>query len=457
MLRPLVPASARAPAAVVRRWPYGATPWCLALLAAGLLILVPAWLDRRAALAFVAWDLAVLAAWFADLRRLPVPGRLEVTRLWPAALSLGTPARVRIVLANRGAIPIRARLTDDVHPALRRTLPERTCGVPAGGDAETAYDVEPCARGDATMGGVFLRYRSAWGLAERWAAAPLAQAVRVYPDLHGARRQAMFLVRSRQIAIEKRRARAPMIGREFESLREFREGDEWRDVCWTATARRARLVTRVYQPERSQAVWIVVDGGRLLRARVAGRTKLDAMVDAALAISEVAMTAGDRVALITYGGAVRQQLAPGRGPRHLRAIVEALAVHEAEPAEADHAAAAAAVLTAQKPRALVVWLTDLEDTAGVPDVIDGAVRLSPRHVVLFGVLRDPELAALAASTPETPDDMYRVLAAQESADRRAVQLRSVRQRGVLAVEVPPGDLVPSLVSQYLTVKERSLV
>ncbi len=148
---------------------------------------------------------------------------------------------------------------------------------------------------------------------------------------------------------------------------------------------------------------------------------------------------------------------PGRGPRHLRAIVEALAAHGAEPTEADHAAAAAAVLTAQKPRALVVWLTDLEDTAGVPDVIDGAVQLSPRHVVVFGVLRDPELAALAASIPVTADDMYRVLAAQESIDRRAVQLRSVRQRGVLAVEVPPGDVVPALVNQYLTVKERSLV
>ena len=223
--------------------------------------------------------------------------------------------------------------------------------------------------------------------------------VRVYPDLHAARHQAMYLVRSRQIAIEKRRARAAVIGREFESLREFRDGDELRDVCWTATARRGRLVTKVYQPERSQAVWLVVDGGRLLRARIGQRMKLDAMVDAALAISEVAMTAGDRVALITYGGALRQQLPPGRGPRHLRALIEALATHKAESSEADHGAAAAAVLAAQKQRALVIWLTDLADTAGVPDVIDGAVQLSPRHVVVFAVMREPELVALAAASP----------------------------------------------------------
>ena len=267
----------------------------------------------------------------------------------------------------------------------------------------------------------------------------------------------MYLVRSRQIAIEKRRARAAIIGREFESLREFRDGDELRDVCWTATARRGRLVTKVYQPERSQAVWLVVDGGRLLRARIGQRMKLDAMVDAALAISEVAMTAGDRVALITYGGVLRQQLPPERGPRHLRAIIEALATHKAESSEADHGAAAAAVLAAQKQRALVIWLTDLADTAGVPDVIDGAVQLSPRHLVVFTVMREPELVALAAASPRTAADMYRGLAAQESTDRRALQLRAVRQRGVLALEVPPGDLVPALVNQYLSVKERSLV
>ena len=457
MLRPLVPEPATARAVTARRWSDGATPRCLILLAAGLMILVPAWFDRRAALGFVAWDLLIFTAWFADLRRLPVPALLEATRTWSAALSLGTPARVRVALASRGAIPIHAWLTDDVHPALRRTLPELGCDVHPGCTADGSYDIEPRERGDAAMGRVFLRYRSDWGLAERWAAAPVEQVVRVYPDLRAARHQAMFLVRSRQIAIEKRRARASIIGREFESLREFREGDEWRDVCWTATARRARLITRVYQPERSQAVWLVVDGGRLLRARIAGRTKLDGMVDAALAIGEVAMTAGDRVGLITYGGALRHQLPAGRGPRHLRAIVEALAVHRAESTEADHAAAAAAVLAAQKPRALVVWLTDLEDTAGVPDVIDGAAQLSPRHVVIFAVLHDPELAALAASSPATPSEMYRVLAAQESADRRALQLRSVRQRGVLAVDVPPGDLVPALVNQYLTVKERSLV
>src|SRR5690606_21893916 len=157
-------------------------------------------------------------------------------------------------------------------------------------------------------------------------------------------------------------------------LRDYQPGDEPRDICWTATARRARPVTRVYQPERSQAVWIIVDGGRLLRARTGQRTKLDGHVNAALGLANVALAAGDRVGLVTYGRGIHARLAPGRGGPHLRTIVDALATVPAEPSEADHAAAAAAVMAAQKQRALMVWLTDVAETAGVPDVIEGAAR-----------------------------------------------------------------------------------
>ena len=80
-------------------------------------------------------------------------------------------------------------------------------------------------------------------------------------------------MRSRQVAIEKRRAKRFGGGREFESLRDYRVGDERRDVCWTASARRGRLVTKVYQPERSQTVWLLVDAGRLLRARASARRR----------------------------------------------------------------------------------------------------------------------------------------------------------------------------------------
>jgi uncharacterized protein (DUF58 family) len=457
LARPIAPPSISAPAVARRRWPFGFARRFLLLLGAGAVLAIPAWFDRRAVAAMFAWNALLLALWLVDLRRMR-SGMLEVTRAWRGPLALGVENGVTLSVANIGAIGVTAVLTDDVPAELRRTLPALEAVAGAGADAsQVEYAITPARRGDLDVGPVSLRCRTAWGLAERWLSAPLDQTVRVYPDLYESRRQAMFLIRSRQVALEKRRARVSGLGRDFESLREYQVGDDVRDICWTATARRAKPVTKIYQPERSQAVWIVVDGGRLLRARIDSRMKLDATVDAALALAEVALAAGDRVGLIAYGRSLHQRLAPDRGHQHLRAILETLAVLQPERAEADHAAAASAVLTAQKQRALIVWLTDLSETSAIPDIIESAARLSPQHVVLFALMRQPEMTALGAAEPESEADMYRVLAAQETLERRDVLLRGLRQRGVLLVEIDPSAPAVALIDQYLSVKDRNLV
>ena len=459
--RPLAPAPVSAPAVSRGRWAFAFGRRFLLLLGAGALLAIPSWFDRRAIVAMFAWNLLLLTLWILDLRRMR-PGVLEVTRTWKGPLALGVESVVTLGVVNTGAVTLLVRLSDDVPVELRRTLPVLDVEVPdARGTPDTTvqadYAITPVERGDLEVGAVSARCRTQWGLAERWLSCSLEQTVRVYPDLYESRRQAMFLIRSKQVAIEKRRAKVSGLGRDFESLREYQVGDDMRDICWTATARRAKPVTKIYQPERSQAVWIVVDGGRLLRARIDTRMKLDATVDAALALAEVALAAGDRVGFVTYGRAIHRRLAPDRGHPHLRAILDTLATLKPERAEADHAAAAATVLAAQKQRALVVWLTDLSETSAVPDIIESAARLSPQHVVLFALMRQPELTALGAAPPSNEEEMYRVLAAQETLERRDVLLRGLKQRGVLLVDMAPDAPAAALIDQYLSVKDRNLV
>ena len=305
----LAPPRADARAAPRGRVPISFGPVTLRLLIAGVVLVIPAWFDPRAIAVLAAWDVLVLAAWFIDLRRLPAPHALSLAREWSRPLVLGAPQKVSLRILNDASIPIDLRVTDFVPGGLRASPADAVIHLPARGSAIVEYEVVPSVRGEAAMGLVALRYRSGAGLAERWAAATLAQRVRVYPESGEPWRQSLALVRARQIAIEKRRARAHGLGRDFESLRDFQQGDEMRDVCWTATARRGRLIARTYQPERSQAVWIVVDSGRLMRARRGRHTNLDSAAAAAFALAQVASGAGDRVGLLVYGRAVQQPTA----------------------------------------------------------------------------------------------------------------------------------------------------
>lgn len=445
------------------RLPFGfGTRFFVALLL-GLLWIVPAWWSPRLIAAMFLWDALMLAVWLIDLLRLPAPAELEARRVWSAPLSLARDASVRIELRNRGRVSILARITDEMPAALRDQPPAIEVAAPAGALAAGEYTIQPCSRGDIGAGAVFLRYQSSLGLAERWAMADLSQSVRVLPDLEQARHHALYLIRSRQVEMEKRRRRQRGAGREFETLREYRQGDEMRDICWPATARRHQLTTRLYHAERSQTVWIVVDAGRLLRAEVrdprreAPAAKLDYAVDAALALAQVASQSGDRVGLLAYGRAIQQSVGAGRGPLHIRALLDSLALVRGEAAEANHALAARTLLRTQSRRSLIVWITDFAETPMTPEVIEYATQMTRRHVVVFAVMSQPDLVALARGTPQTEEEMFRHAAALEVVERRELLLRGLRQRGVLAIDLAPGGLATALVNQYLDIKERSLI
>lgn len=427
------------------------------LLVIGLVWIGPAWTDSRYVLVMFLWDSAALVLWAVDLRRLPRPEQIEVRRVWQETLQLRENTQAKLEFINRGKSDALIRVQEEVPVGLRKEIPELDLRVRAGGREVAAYDVCPRERGDMNFGTTFLRYQTAWQMAERWAQASLKQKIRIYPNFQEANKDTIYLIRSRQVALEKRHKHQPGQGREFESLREYREADEWRDICWSATARRAKLISKSYQIERSQAVWLVLDAGRLLRTRVQGLSKLDYSVGAALALAQVALYSGDRVGLLGYGRRVTQRLPPGRGAAHVRALLDALALLRAEELEADHRRAVETLAVLQKRRSLVVWLTDLAETATTPEVVESAIHLARRHLVLFTVISQPELRTVAREKPATAEEMFRQTAAMEIVQRRDLLLRTLRQQGALTLEVDPARLSAAVVNQYLMAKDRSLI
>jgi uncharacterized protein (DUF58 family) len=502
-----------------RRWAFGLTPRAIALLLLGFVWLVPGFWDSRLAWAMPAWELLVLLAALLDGLRLPAAAALTASRSWSNAPALDSETEIELTIENRGQTIIDCRLVDDLPPALVTEPATHRLTASPRIPARLRYRVEPKERGDWQTGWLYVRYRSPLGLFERWARAPLTQTVRVYPALRAGEEQQILLARSRQIDLQLRRAQQRGLGRDFESLRDYREGDDLRDICWTATARRGSPITRQYQTERSQPVWIVLDCGRLMRARVASiqpsksdlfvpendsrsvsgqdsrfvlghdfsradtrgektgalapegklfnnpkedrptqiHSKLDHACTTAVALAQLALYSGDRVGLLAYGQGIQQRLLPGRGAAHLRQLIESLAQVRAEGGEADHLRATATLNRLQPRRSLILWVTDLAETAMRPEVIDGALQLLRRHVLLFVAMAQPEVESIADSRPKNVDQMFRAAAAQEMAGRRELLLTRLHEQGALTLDLNPEALTSSVLNQYLTVKERAMV
>jgi uncharacterized protein (DUF58 family) len=287
--------------------------------------------------------------------------------------------------------------------------------------------------------------------------ADLAQNVRVYPYRHAGEDADLFLARMRQIEQQLRRQRMRGLGRDFESLRDYREGDDLRDVCWTATARRGVLVTKQYQVEKSQPVWLVMDAGRLLQAEVGNGTKLDYSASTSLALARLALAGGDRVGLLAYGQHIQQRVGLGRGSSHLRLLMDGMAMVTNESSEADHLRATVTLNRMQPRRSLVLWITDLAETAMRPEVMDGAMQLMRKHLLLFVIMRQDELVELAEARPKNAEEMYRRAAAQELLQRRETLLAKLRERGALTLETTPQEMTTAVLNRYLEVKERAMI
>jgi uncharacterized protein (DUF58 family) len=379
-----------------------------------------------------------------------------------------------------------ARVVDDLHPALIAKPEAQRVEVFPREEAVCMRTIWPAERGDFAMGKVFLRYRGTLRLVERWTAAePLTasekpQRVRVFPAHEDSRgRAAFFLLRARQIELQRRKLQLRGTGREFESLRDFQQGDELRSISWTATARRGKLVARQFTAERSKQVWVVLDAGRLSRTAFELRrgepelvgetvmerdrahritvTQLDQATTAAVMLAQVVGGSGDKFAMMAYGREIKQVLPPGAGVVHTRLLLDLLSQTRAEAAEADHLNAVARLKSLQRRRGLMVWITELVDSAGRPELVTAASELVRQHLVVLVLLKHPELEELAARVPQTREEMFHSAAAQEMLERRRETVAQLERRGVLIVETTAEEIGVRAVSEYLEVKARGLL
>jgi uncharacterized protein (DUF58 family) len=472
MIETLIPPAVRAPAAG-RTFGYALTPRALLLLAAGCLLAVPDFFHATShrfvwTWAMTAWDLLVILLAIIDAALLPAPADIVVERRFESSPVLGASSQITLELTQASNTIVDVRVTDALHPAVA-AIPviSRIVAYPRD-PARATMTCTPSLRGDVTLGKVFLRYRGALRLAERWAAGDLEQKVRVYPPMERSPEDtALFLLRIRQIALQKRRLRLRGLGREFESLRDYQLGDEQRNIAWPATARRGKIITREFTTERSQQVWIVLDAGRLSRTAFELRptmseelmtvTQLDQASGAAVALAQTVMQAGDKAALLVYGRKIQQQLLPASGAGHLRQFVDSLSQVRAEGSEANHLGAAARLKHLQRRRGLILWITELADSARRPEIVDAAVDLARRHLVLLVLLVHPELDQLSTREPHSVEQMFVSTAAAEILERKREVLARLRAQGVLVVETTSGSVKADAINQYLEVKARGML
>jgi uncharacterized protein (DUF58 family) len=375
--------------------------------------------------------LGVLAGAVGDamaVRRAP-----RVTRSVPAVLARGVPADL-VVAVDAGGAATR----------VRQPVPPDLDLEPREADGGLSARLVPRRRGRHVLPAPAVRVDGRFGLGRVHHRVGEDAEVVVYPDMPAAHR----------LVIAVRQGR----------FRDYLPDDDIRQVNWRATARTGRAMSNQYRVEQDRNVVCCIDTGRLMAAPVGSApddaavrtlnpplTRLDAALDAAVAVALVADELGDQAGAVAFDSRVRRRLTPRR--RGGQAVVAA--VYDLEPTASDSDYELAFRQVGGGKRSLVMVFTDLLEEAAARSLVEAVPVLTRRHHVVVASVRDPDLDRAVRTPPLQVRDVLAASVVVEALDARARVAAQLARAGAEVLEAPPDGLAAACVGAYLRAKARS--
>ena len=398
-----------------------------------------------------------------------------------ARMSKDREAKLELRIRNERQKPRTLRLALPLPREIQSANDETAVTLPNESEwSRLSWPCLPLKRGRYHIATAYLETSSPLGFWSVRKPSPVRSEIRVYPNLFTERKNlaALFLPRG---AFGLHAQRQVGKGREFEKLREYVPGDGFDEVHWKATARRGRPITKVYQIERTQEVYVVIDASRLSARAPEGResrvesretdsfrpstldprpstTTLERFVTAALVLGLAAEQQGDLFGLLTFTDKVEKFVRAKNGKAHYAACRDALYTLQPRLVSPDYDEVCTFIRLRMRRRALLVFLTALDDPVVAQSFVKNMDLVRRQHLVLVNMLQPPGVNELfTGPNLASPDDLYGRLGGHLLWHKLRELEKVLKRRGVHFSLLQNEKLSAELVTQYLGVKRRQLL
>jgi uncharacterized protein (DUF58 family) len=351
-----------------------------------------------------------------------------------------------------GAPGSRIRVGVVVPEGIRAESDETDVDLPAR-TSEFVWKWTAHRRGLYRVDAVYLEALSPWGMWQVRRKDDAAMEVRAYPNL----RRDDDLKALRQGVSGMHAMRQVGRGREFEKLREYLPGDGLDEIHWKATARRGRPITKVFQVERTQEVYVIIDASRLSARGAGEETVLERSISASLIVGAAAEKRGDLFGLAAFSDSVDAFVRARNGKAHYAACRDAIYQLHPKGVSPDFDEIATFLRLRLRRRALLLFLTSLDDPVLAENFARATKLLARRHLVLAGMMRPASARRLFEGEVESAEDIYRDLAGHISWRRLKELERVLARQGVRLSVIDPVNFSSSLIGIYDSVKQRQLL
>lgn len=411
---------------------------------------IPALFDvALAALTFTAIALGVDSALLYSRN----PG-ISAHREVPDRLSNGDKNPVFIEVENRYGFNINASVIDELPVQFQERNWLREVIIAPGATTVIDYAVKPLQRGEYNFGDINIYAQSPLRLVRRRYIIEQQEVVKVYPSYVQMRRYQLLAAAHRLQESGSQRLRKLGQSMEFEQIKEYVRGDDYRNINWKATARRGDLMVNNFTDERSQQIYCVINKGRTMKMPFEGMTLLDYAINAALVISNTALMKQDKAGLISFAENIDTFLPADKKPTQMNLLLEQLYKQQTAFLEPDLEKLFSVIRNRITQRGLIILFTNYESFESLERELPSLKRIAHYHLLMVVFFENTELKQLVDTKATTTEDIYIKTIAEKYLFEKKLIAKELQKHGILSVLTSPERLTINALNKYLEIKNR---
>ncbi|KAA3636300.1 MAG: DUF58 domain-containing protein [Bacteroidetes bacterium] len=382
---------------------------------------------------------------------------VRVRRRLPKVLSLSDENKIHLDLHNKSGLKLNISIIDELPFQLqKRDFLEKTYLDPDE-KGRITYEVRPVKRGEYHFGAINLYLSTSLGLIEKRFKHDFPMMVPVYPSI--IQMKELELRAFNKISFFEGIKKIRRIGHsyEFEQIKNYVQGDDYRAINWKATGRRATLMVNQYEDERSQQVYSIIDKSRSMRMPFEGLSLMDYAINSTLAISNIILKKHDMAGLITFSDKIGATVKADGRPYQLQKILQALYNEKERHTEANYEILYQIARKLITGRSLIMLYTNFESMYALDRMLPILRKISKVHLLVVIFFENTEIQDFASMEVDTLEDIYHQTVAQNFIAEKIQMVQKLRNYGIQAVLTKPEDLSLNTVNKYLELKARGLI
>ena len=374
-------------------------------------------------------------------------------RVLPDKLSNGDETKVLIYLTNNHYYKLRLEVIDEIPAQFQIRGYVVKLQLKAQQEKVIDYVLTPKERGEYIFGHTNVYVSTQIGLwSRRIQFGNDSTMVPVYPSFLQMRKYEFLAISNQLVDAGIKRVRRAGSFSEFDQIKEYVAGDNYRTINWNATARHSKLMVNHYQEERSQQIFSIIDKGRAMQMPFEGMALLDYAINSSLILSNTALLKYDKAGLLTFNQRVGTFLRAERNNRTIAKIQELLYNQMTEFSESDYAYMTAFVRRNIPHRSLLILYTNFETVTSLHRQLNYLKHMSKNHLLVVVIFENTEVQAYTKSKAETIEEVYSKTVAEKFVYEKKLIVRELKKQGILSILTKPADLSVNLINKYLEIK-----